>query len=109
MEKKKEKKEKLFVYGQLKDHEIVKKVTGEDIVKKKAILNNFKVKGTEKEGRTLTTSPTAHARGDIIQVTPGDLKKLDDWEERYSRKRVKVQGHRAWAYFKKNVGQTNEK
>lgn len=103
----KEGKQKVFVYGTLRDEatrtealgEKVKSVPGVAPNEKKIDIQTFPEIEHE-EGRNL--------RGDVIEVTPEQIKKLDSWEEKYERDVITLDnGDKAYVY-KLNPGQVPE-
>jgi len=91
-------KQKLFVYGTLKNAKTRKEALGEEIGTEPAMAPNEEdhdVKSfpniEHKNGKNL--------KGDVLEVTPAQLKKLDEWEEKYKRITIKLStGERAFVY-----------
>jgi len=101
-------KQKVFVYGTLKDPKTRKEAIGEHVKTEMAIAPNdekFDIKSfpdiKHDEGKNL--------RGEVLEVTPEQLKKLDNWEEKYERSTIILEnGEKAFVYKLKNKTKEGE-
>jgi len=88
---------RLFVYGTLTQGWVRWLVTGEEIVSTPARLPGFR-----REGLDLTAAPTAMTQGELLEVSPASLRRLDRYERlgiRYERVRLTLEdGKEAWVY-----------
>lgn len=88
---------RLFVYGTLTHGWVRWLVTGEQIVSTPARLPGFR-----REGLDLVAEPTAVTHGELLQVSPSSLRRLDRYERlgiRYERTRLTLgDGREAWVY-----------
>lgn len=94
--------ERVFVYKTLMDENVRKKLLKRDVkIKKDKLLDYTKI--DEGNGYyTLSYSKGSVVKGDILFVTKSELKKLDDWEDRYNRVEEDLEsGDKAWAYVEK--------
>ena len=92
--------EKVFVYGTLKDVKTRKEALGENVQAEEATA-----KGTVTENKKY---PDFHPegkheiKGEVLTLTPEQIKKLDNWEEKYDRKQITLDnGEKAWVYEEK--------
>lgn len=93
----------VFVYETLKHKRILEQALGTNHgkVMVRAILPRYEeVFETDKYGdRWPTLTEDRHyVKGDIIQVDDSELKKLDEWENKYKRKEVVTSEGKAWTY-----------
>ena len=88
---------RLFVYGTLTHGWVRWLVTGEKIVSTPARLPGFR-----REGLDLVAAPTAVTQGELLEVSPTSLRRLDRYERlgiRYERVRLTLEdGKEAWVY-----------
>jgi len=98
-------KQKLFIYGTLKEPKVERKVIGRVLKLQPDVLPGFKkAKAKLKSGIYFVISPNKKysVSGFVISVTPQELKQIDDYEGR-DYKRVKVMlasGQKVWVYKK---------
>lgn len=98
--------EKVFVYGTLRDKKIRTRVTGREIpAGNPDKLEGFTLSTTVDEGMCypiITKEPesTEKVEGELIEVTPEELKHMDNYEgDLYRRLKVKTaSGDEAWVY-----------
>lgn len=86
---------KLFVYATLKKSHVRKEVLGHDLPEEnpKVSLIGWRELHEGKPGKRLATlkkDPNSIVEGEVFDVSPEDLKKLDDYEETYRRIPVKL-------------------
>jgi len=88
---------RLFVYGTLTHGWVRWLATGEQIVSTPARLPGFR-----REGLDLVAEPTAVTHGELLEVSPTSLRRLDRYERlgiRYERTRLTLgDGREAWVY-----------
>lgn len=84
----KEELSKLFVYGTLKNKDTREKALGHDVKLRKGEVDNEKVA----DYKTYPNLEKGHDKvtGNELYLNSKDIKKLDKWEERYDRKKVKL-------------------
>jgi gamma-glutamylcyclotransferase (GGCT)/AIG2-like uncharacterized protein YtfP len=89
----------LFFYGTLKDHGKLKNVVGNDTLhNKKDTLDDYK-KVHEGDYPNIVKKKGSKVDGVVHSVTPTQVRKVDDWEEKYKRINVKLRsGKGAHAY-----------
>lgn len=92
--------ERVFIYGTLEDRNTRKKALGENV---KAVPASAKGNVTDKN-----SYPDFHpqgkedVKGELLTLTPEQVKKLDNWETKYNRKEITLDnGERAWVYEEK--------
>lgn len=99
--------DKVFVYGTLRDPETRKRALGENVPTEKA-----EAKGEVKEEGEYSTIHQGDGvvRGEVMRLTKSQIKKLDDWENEYTRHIVYLKdGSRAYAYSRKPEYNSNGK
>ncbi len=79
---------KLFVYGTLMDKHLTEKVLKHKIEENSYTLHGWKKVDMGDNYTTLIPESGTSTKGDIIDISEEDLKKLDQYEERYERKTV---------------------
>ncbi len=84
----KESGKELFVYGTLKNPKTREKVIGHQVKSKPADVNHEKVSNYKSYPNL--EKGTKDINGDELVVSKDDIKKLDKWEERYDRKKMKL-------------------
>lgn len=99
----------VFVYGTLKNPNLTRKVLGH--------YAPYKTETVEGEKETIHTYPNLipkkdhhQVKGHELEVDDQDIKKLDQWEEKYKRKKVKLNDHDLSYYYrlKRNQFRKNE-
>ncbi len=97
--------EKLFVYGTLKDPVIRRKAVGRAFSGAPDSLKGWRKTEFFVDGEdypVIVPDEDGIVDGLIFEVTPAELKTLDDYEEEYKRIEVVLKsGARAWAYVRK--------
>lgn len=91
--------EKVFVYGTLRDAKTRKEALGAEISTTPA-----KVEGELKEDENYTTiiPGGGSVEGQIMELTPEQIARLDKWEADYTRHKVSLDsGEEVWAYSRK--------
>ena len=92
----------VFVYATLMHKRTLEQVFHHDFpIAGHAIVYGYK---EYKEGTwpNLEKAPGEVLKGDLLQVTPEQLAKLDAWEQRYRRARlITTDGDQVWAYVLK--------
>lgn len=90
----------VFVYGTLRNPKLLKRVIGHDVPNKiekirgeREDIDTYPNIKPEKDKRHVIT-------GHEITVDDADLKKLDKWEERYKRKKVRLSDHDTAYYYR---------
>lgn len=97
----KEELEKVFVYGTLKDKATREKALGHDVKINKAKADNKKV--SDYKTYPNLEKGKKEVSGDELYLSSKDVKKLDNWEEHYDRKKVKLEnGDEDFVYILKN-------
>jgi gamma-glutamylcyclotransferase (GGCT)/AIG2-like uncharacterized protein YtfP len=92
--------EPVFVYGTLRSENTRKQAIGIRIPVYKAEAEG-EVK-QEGEYSTISFLRGGHVEGDVMNLTHSQLKKVDKWEEEYTRHPVRLKdGTVAWAYSRK--------
>jgi len=81
---------KVFAYHQLENSHIRKKVLGREVPTKLAHLENHIMKLHPKGYDTVIPLQGHIVTGKTFMVTDSELEKLDEWEARYERKRMRV-------------------
>jgi len=93
----------LFVYGTLTHSWVRWLVTGEQIESTPASLSGFR-----REGLDLVADPDAVTQGELLSVTPDNLRRLDRYERlgiRYERIPVPLaSGEQVWVYMRIKAG-----
>lgn len=84
----KEELNKVFVYGTLKDRSTRDKALGHDVKIHKGEVDNAEV--TDYKSYPDLEKGHDKVMGDELYLNSKDIKKLDKWEERYDRKKVKL-------------------
>jgi gamma-glutamylcyclotransferase (GGCT)/AIG2-like uncharacterized protein YtfP len=95
--------EKVFVYETLQKRKIDTEALGHPLYKyetmQDCILQGYKEVNKGNGYHTIIKKDNSEVKGKILSVTPNDLKKLDDWEDKYKRIKVTLKnGEEAWAY-----------
>lgn len=92
--------EKVFVYKTLMNQKIDHDALGHYVDKTKdAILPDYKDVNKGSGYHTIIKAPGSRVKGKELFVDDKDLKKLDDWEEKYRRIKVTLEdGTKVWAY-----------
>jgi gamma-glutamylcyclotransferase (GGCT)/AIG2-like uncharacterized protein YtfP len=95
--------EKVFVYKTLKKRKTDTKALGHPLHRseflQKAILPGYRDVNRGKGYHTILKDPSSEVKGKLMHVTHEDLKRLDDWEDKYKRIKVKLKDDEtAWAY-----------
>lgn len=94
---------KLFVYATLKDkHTLVKALHESKVPEYECCtLPGFK-EVKDGEWPTLERNSKGRVEGDIIDVTPTEMKRLDAWETHYTRSLAYTDGGQAYTYVYKD-------
>lgn len=87
---------RLFVYNTLKSRKLVHKLLGHLVSESSTVLPGY----IEIDGDypTIHQAKNRDLKGEIFNLDPEDIKKLDDWEDHYFRIRVRTNAGPAWAY-----------
>lgn len=97
--------EQLFVYGTLLESEVQRREIGRVTKSQKTTLKDFKKSTVKIQGKTYPIAVETKGdsiNGEIIEITPEELVKLDIYETKAYR-RVKAtteNGTQVWAYVK---------
>jgi len=94
----------LFVYATLKSHKAQLRAMGHDLKGRATTLPGYSelhITAHDDRWPTLWQTPRGKVKGEILEVTPADLKKLDKWEDKYQRKSVETEDGRADTYVYK--------
>lgn len=90
-----------FSYGTLQDPETINKIVGRKLVGKKASLPGYRKKyddGYPYLEKVTSLAPVS-VPGVVYEVTDSDLAKLDKWEAKYERVKVRLSDGRMATTF----------
>lgn len=95
---------RLFVYATLKSRAVQEQVLKHDaeVIVARAAVFCFKEKMIKADGDkfpTLEVDPDAVTYGEILELSDHELDELDNWEERYTRRRIYTEQGYAWTYI----------
>jgi gamma-glutamylcyclotransferase (GGCT)/AIG2-like uncharacterized protein YtfP len=90
-----------FAYGTLRDQETINKIVGRKLVGKKATLPGYRKKydGSYAYLEKVTSLAPVSVQGIVYEVTDSDLAKLDKWEDKYERVKVRLSDGRVATTF----------
>jgi len=101
----------LFIYETLRSHSLIKKLIGEVPAYEPATIRGYERVTYRIEGDDYETLEPSHrkvvplVRGDVLNLTNAELKKLDHWESRYSRRQLPTSAGEAWVYLLKDYSE----
>ena len=101
--------ENLFIYGTLLEPDVRKMVFTREIEGREDVLPGYRIHKNKVAGLypsvEITNRKEDKVSGEVVVVSPGDLKRADQYEgEAYMRIRVKLDsGAEAWVYLEKPI------
>ncbi len=101
--------ENLFIYGTLLEPDVRKMVFTREIEGREDVLPGYRIHKNKVAGLypsvEITNKKEDKVSGEVVVVSPGDLKRADQYEgEAYMRIRVKLDsGAEAWVYLEKPI------
>ena len=88
----------VFAYGTLRSPAVRRQAMGRQGTGEDATAPGY-AKGSAGDYPVLRREPGEKTPGQVVRVSDGELAKLDGWEKRYNRRRLRLKdGRRAWYY-----------
>lgn len=94
----------VFVFETLMNQELRAKLLGRDVEFSVDSIPNYKEITTNTDGgdnyNTIVPFPGGVVNGHVLFLTPAEMSILDDWEDQYEKKQVRLSsGLKAWVYI----------
>jgi gamma-glutamylcyclotransferase (GGCT)/AIG2-like uncharacterized protein YtfP len=100
------KKDKIFLYGTLKNSRVLRSVLGRSVPSTVTVLDGYKKTNLLVNGERyplIIPDPNSQVGGLLVEITESDLKELDQYGANINKQRQRIvlnNGIKAWVYLK---------